>query len=301
MKRNIPKNRTDLILTGATGMLGAKLLVLLDDLSPIAASRTLIKNQKWIHFDLETKAGFDELASKPTTVIHAAAISSPDECARDETHAMEVNVNASATFFKSVLNQGGRIIFLSSDTVYAGGETVYTEKSTTNSTVPYGRMKCLLEDMFVRNPNFVSLRLANVIHADDPSTQMFKRHALEGTVAEVFDKFMRRSVSLYDLESTIRSLIQLNNWSKYPVVNVCGPRLLTRAAIAEAFKECFDNRLKYRSVNAPAHFFKNRPPKIDMQSCVLQELIARPLTSIQEAYTRISKRQLSTALSKEES
>lgn len=107
------------LLTGASGLLGTELRRLAPDL--LAPSHEA--------FDLTDAAGMaDYLANHSiTAVIHAAATTSPPDVARNPVTAMRVNIAGTAQLAALCLEAGHRFVYISTDYVFKGDRGLYKE------------------------------------------------------------------------------------------------------------------------------------------------------------------------------
>ncbi len=138
------------LLTGGSGLLGSELRRLAPEL--LAPSHEL--------FDLTDPAGMaDYLADHGiTTVLHAAATTSPPEVARNPVTAMRVNIAGTALLAALCHEAGHRFVYISSDYVFKGDRGLYKETDELLPQNAYAWSKLGGESAAQMVPNALILR-----------------------------------------------------------------------------------------------------------------------------------------------
>ncbi len=217
-------------------------------------------------------------------VLMLAAVSSPDICQNEPDYARAINVDGTSRFVDRCLERGAHVIFFSSDTVYGGGGP-FGERSPCHPVGPYAGMKHEVENRFLGNAAFKTLRLSYVVSRDDKFTAYLRRCAASGEEAEIFHPLRRRAVHIDDLADAVAALCQYWNALPSAILNVAGPELLSRVEMAEVFRH-LDPRLRFRTVEPGPEFFAARPQTIDMGSCYLSTLLGREPHGLREALAK---------------
>ena len=83
---------------------------------------------------------------KPAIVVHAGAITKPDECELDQMKAYMVNVEGTVQLLINAADIKSFFIFLSTDFVFDGETGMYTENDVPNPVNYYGRTKLEAEE-----------------------------------------------------------------------------------------------------------------------------------------------------------
>lgn len=96
-------------------------------------------------------------AERPDAVLHAAAISKPDECALDPARADRVNVDATRELLMASAVRGCSFCFLSTDFVFDGERGMYTESDIPSPVNHYGQTKWLAEQLVAEYPHIWSI------------------------------------------------------------------------------------------------------------------------------------------------
>lgn len=222
-------------------------------------------------------------------VIFTAAISGPDQCAREFERCWQINVTGTGTFITQALRRGCRVLFFSSDAVFGDiPGAVYDENAPTEAQTPYGRMKKAIEDRFAGESGFKAIRLAYVASARDRFISYCLNCLENGTAAEVFHPFYRSCVTVTDVVDTVQWFI--HHWQEYEptFLNVAGAELVSRVRIADEICRLTDDRLQYTIRYPGDAFYTNRPKITQMKSLYLQ----RYGILLQESFTEKIQREL---------
>lgn len=83
----------------------------------------------------------------PHIIIHAAAVTQPNDCAADKTTCWRTNVGATRTLIKAAQKTKSYFIYLSTDFVFDGTDGPYDEHAIPNPVNDYGESKLLAEEM----------------------------------------------------------------------------------------------------------------------------------------------------------
>ncbi len=82
----------------------------------------------------------------PDIVVHAGAMSKPDECELDQAKAYKVNVGGTVNLLLNAANYKSHFIYLSTDFIFDGQKGMYTEEDLPNPVNYYGYTKFRAED-----------------------------------------------------------------------------------------------------------------------------------------------------------
>lgn len=271
------------MIVGATGYIGSSLLEHSRRLSyAVGTSSSNVFGA--IYMSLENPEEFDYGGiSSDTFVFMTAAISAPDICAREHDRAWAVNVIGTSSFIQSAIDCGARVVFFSSDTVYGEREDEFDEAAASNPAGEYAEMKREVEQRFVGNASFKSIRLSYVFSRDDKFSRYLAGCAERNEEADVFHPFFRAIVHRDDVVEGALALAK--HWDEVPeqVINFGGPQVLSRIEFAECLCETHLHDLRFKVTEPAADFFKNRPRVIAMTSPVFAKLLNRPPRSLRDA------------------
>lgn len=152
------------LITGANGLLGQKLVELLVQESSVDLIATARGENRLPHTDGYRYVSLDitqadEVDSvfetyKPQVVIHTAAMTNVDTCETDQTGCELLNVTAVAYLIAACQKQDTFLCHLSTDFIFDGADGPYTEEATPNPISIYGASKLraekLIEDSSIR-------------------------------------------------------------------------------------------------------------------------------------------------------
>jgi dTDP-4-dehydrorhamnose reductase len=272
-----------LIIVGATGYIGKHLLDYAKK-KYVAYGTSSKKRDDLIFLALNEPLNFNYgLINEGDVVIITAAISAPDICANQFEKAWAVNVEGTSIFIKKVLALGAKVIFLSSDTVYGQTSQNVDETATVNPAGEYAEMKSAIEQQFIENNLFKTIRLSYVFSKEDKFTKYLISCAEKKEEAELFHPFYRSVIYRDDLIEGV--IVLANRWNEFPqqIINFGGPELLSRIEFADSLRKRVLPDLYFCVTEPEPAFFRNRPQVIAMVSNVLTSIINRPLKNLAEA------------------
>jgi dTDP-4-dehydrorhamnose reductase len=145
------------LVTGANGFLGYYLVeqLLAKKYSVIATGKGECRlpfahdlNFRWLSMDITDPFSIHDVFEnvKPAVVVHAGAMSKPDECERDQMKAYSVNVEGTVQLLINSEDLQSFFIFLSTDFVFDGARGMYNEEDEPRPVNYYGRTKLEAEE-----------------------------------------------------------------------------------------------------------------------------------------------------------
>jgi dTDP-4-dehydrorhamnose reductase len=156
-----------LLLTGASGQLGAYVLLAVrdwkTDVVAWSGSRTgELFGRPLRPVDLAdagaVAAAFREAG--PDVVLHAGALTSVAGCHRDPRRARQVNAEGTATLADLAARAGARLVLVSTDLVFDGEGGSYREEDPVSPLSVYGRTKVAAEQAVLACPGGVVVRVS---------------------------------------------------------------------------------------------------------------------------------------------
>lgn len=158
------------LITGASGLLGRRLLSCFKDASwetlGLAYSRA---RDNLLKVDLSNQ---DELMKvinnfQPSFIIHAAAQRFPDKVEKDYEKSVRLNVETSKNLAEISAKNGIHLLFISTDYVFDGTKAPYKEEDSRNPLNKYGQTKADAEAaILAANSNASVLRIP-VLYGDE--------------------------------------------------------------------------------------------------------------------------------------
>lgn len=150
------------LITGANGLLGQKLIALLssyDDLSLVATSLGKPRFSKEYSFveyyslDISQRDHVFDIVHlvKPDIVIHTAAMTNVDQCELQQDDCWKVNVQSVVHLLHAAEAYDSFFIHLSTDFIFAGDNRSLTEDATPNPINFYGKSKLQAEHLIQRS------------------------------------------------------------------------------------------------------------------------------------------------------
>lgn len=148
-----------ILITGANGLVGQHLIRLLVEEGKFEV-HALSKGPSRISYgkssgvtyhpvDLTNFKKAEQVIDKisPHIVVHAAAMSQPNECIEQSDLCWKVNVGATRSLLRTAERNKSYFIYISTDFVFDGEEGPYDESAIPNPVNLYGESKLLAEEM----------------------------------------------------------------------------------------------------------------------------------------------------------
>jgi len=239
-------------------------------------------NKNNFSFDLLNPKKFNfNIIEKDSMIAFFAANSSPDYCENHFQSAYGVNVTGTSYFIRKFLEKNAKVLFFSSDAIFNGGDKIFYEDSTGCPVSKYGEMKLSIEKEFKKNKNVKIFRLSYVYSKKDKFSSYLHNCIEKKCEAEIYPIY-RNVVYLDDVITGIDNLIEgWDSWDNQ-IFNICGKDLISRANIAEYFKEIVSD-INLKIVEPEESFFKARPRVIEMKSNFFSSLLKKEPTQIKDA------------------
>jgi len=149
------------VITGASGLLGAALIETLADSFPLILLSHSSSREGMTAVDLASEGGIRAVAAMDwQAMVHCAAFRSPDYCEQHRQAALELNAKAPARLAATAAERGARFIHISTDYVFDGRHPPYGEEDNPNPVNYYGETKQQAEQaVAAANPSAVILRI----------------------------------------------------------------------------------------------------------------------------------------------
>ena len=286
-----------IFLTGASGFLGGYVLNALadHDLLGTVHSQPVAKAPKpLLGLDLtdadKTRALLDEF--NPDCIIHTAAISNLDACEKEPERARAVNVKSTEVLAEWAGTHTARLIFLSSEMVFDGRKTKYTEDTPPLPMSVYGQTKVEAETHVLQLDRGVVLRSAlqfGVPLFGGTSFLMWMLERLENNQsAPLFIDQYRSPIWARNLVDLIIELID-HDFSG--ILNAGGANRIDRFSFGLQVCDTggFDaGRLEPTSMFDNPHVAP-RPQDVSLDISKTQALLTTPILTTNEALQRIFK------------
>ena len=205
-------------------------------------------------------------------IIFTAAISGPDQCAKEFDACWKINVTGTSYFIREAIKRNCRVLFFSSDAAFGDiPGRIYDEESETKAYTPYGKMKKAVEDEFKNEPNFKAIRLSYVASAKDKYYTYLLNCIRKGEKADIFHPFYRNVTVVSDVVDIVTYFAL--HWNEYEptFLNVAGKELVSRVRMADELNRFLGGKLKYTISMPGEEFFTNRPRITQMKSLYMNK------------------------------
>ena len=155
------------LITGADGQLGAHLCdKLFDNFNIIKTSNK--KTSNGYYLDITKNKHFELVFNqeKPQVIINCASYNSVDNCGTDKVKARSVIVDGISNIIKHS-SKDAFIIHISSDYVFNGKKTIYSENDSPDPINYYGKLKLESENILKGSNRKYAIVRPNVVFSSD--------------------------------------------------------------------------------------------------------------------------------------
>ncbi|HUR67253.1 MAG TPA: SDR family oxidoreductase [Chitinophagaceae bacterium] len=147
----------NILVTGANGFVGQYLVkhllykghsVTATGKGPARSSFSL-NNTNYISMDFSDPAEVNKILAlvNPSVIVHAGAMSKPNDCEIQRDLAWKINVNGTQNLLEAAARVKSFFIFISTDFVFDGEKGMYSEPDETNPVNYYGQTKLAAEGL----------------------------------------------------------------------------------------------------------------------------------------------------------
>jgi dTDP-4-dehydrorhamnose reductase len=234
---------TSVLITGASGTLGWVLAQRLSRecrvIGTYLSHACVPDGVAPVRMDLADPASVDDAlrTHRPSVIVHAAAMTDPDDCERDPGRARAVNLDGSARLAVRGGEIGSRLVFISTDLVFDGARGHYRETDEARPLSIYGETKREAERLFVGG---AVMRSSLIYGWGSPvSGTFFSRlygSLRAGRKMRLFTDQMRNPVSEHDLARAVVLAIERDLAGLY---HIGGGETLSRIDFGRAVCEVF--------------------------------------------------------------
>ena len=146
------------LITGASGLLGKALIEnnkANHEIIATYAGKYVMANHrrlKYFKLDIRDKTGYADLFKKykPQVTIHTAGIGSPDFAEQNKELVSDINLNGTKNIAENCELFNSKLIFISSNGIYDGGQAPYGEDDKAEPVNYYGVIKLKGEEAIKR-------------------------------------------------------------------------------------------------------------------------------------------------------
>jgi dTDP-4-dehydrorhamnose reductase len=288
------KHRPKLLLTGASGILGWTLCRLAtkswEVFGTVFRHPVELSGVHMHRIDLTDERSVVDLFSaiRPDTVVHAAALSSPDYCQDHPDESEAINVTASTHIASLCSEFEIPCVFTSSDLIFDGEHAPYDEDSQANPISTYGEHKLRAETaMRARYPNTTICRLPLMFGEGSPAADgSFKRmlQAMEkGQELRLFVDEIRTPVST---STAAQGLILALQKLQATTLHLGGPERINRWELGCVAAEVFqiDNARLVPGHQKEVAMSAPRPRDVSLVSSQAEKIGYRPQSILEQMH-----------------
>jgi dTDP-4-dehydrorhamnose reductase len=233
------------LITGVNGFVGQYLAALLADHYKVVGTgkgdcRLTLHHKNFLYATLDFTHE-NEVAAiidlyQPHFIVHAGALSKPDDCELKKEAAYQTNVEATKNLLEFSAKHKSFFIFLSTDFVFDGVKGMYKEDDVTGPVNYYGQTKSDAEE-FVKNYSYdwaivrTVLVYGNPVGGRQNILTMVTSALKRGEEVKIFDDQVRTPTYVEDLVTAIKTIIDRK---KTGIYHISGKDVLTPYQMAVA-------------------------------------------------------------------
>jgi dTDP-4-dehydrorhamnose reductase len=285
-----------IVIIGASGQVGSALVA---EAQRRGLALTRAGRREPVRVDLEDNASLDTVfASRPDAVLLAAGYTYVDGAEREPERAMVVNARAPEALAREAARLGVRVVYFSTDYVFAGGADPYHEDDPTAPATVYGKSKRQGELAVLCHTGHLVVR-TSVVYGVDPGEKNFiyqlLRAARERRRLKVASD--QRSNPTFTEELAWASLELLERGTS-GIVHAVGPLALTRPELGELAGRTFGfDAAAVMDVTTTSGLGQvaPRPLRVSLADDKLRRVLGRPLAAPAEGLRRMREAMSSEA------
>ena len=241
-----------ILITGANGLLGQKLVYLLSKETRLeicatgrGPSRIDFGPVSYLNIDLANREEvLDQLLKcAPTHIVHAAAMTQVDDCERDQERCWRNNVIATENLIEAAKRSRAYFQYISTDFIFDGFDGPYKEEDHPNPINYYGKSKLQGEALVMQSGLQCSIVRTVLVYGVGQDLQrsnlvLWVRNKLEnGEKIRVVDDQWRNPTLVEDLALGSRLILEK---AAHGIYNIAGKEYLTPFDIAMKTADYFE-------------------------------------------------------------
>ena len=164
------RDKRKLLVTGANGLLGSKIVNAPDAFTVIPTHRTKPLSPNSVKLDLTDQKQVKELIDRlqPEVVIHTASETNVDKCETDKENAWKVNVDGTRNLAEACGKIHAKLVSISTDYVFDGEKGWYSEEDCPNPISHYGLTKLEGEKQVIKHCSDYAILRTSVLYGWHP-------------------------------------------------------------------------------------------------------------------------------------
>lgn len=227
-----------ILITGASGMLGATLVSIWQDKYTIFATGgsdfPVNPARNYKVFDL-SQDYYDDLAKffNPEYIIHCAAMTNVEMCEKLPQRAMNINGESVKKFLHAFPKS--KLVFISSDKVFSNTHLA-TERNIVNPSTVYGKSKVLGEKYILQSPIQSMIIRTTIVgkninkNKNSSLAEWIVNSLLQKKRITLFSDVIFTPISIWHFASELVWLIEHDIFSNNKIMNISGADIISKYA-----------------------------------------------------------------------
>jgi len=287
------------LIIGVSGLLGTKLYNITKEKYEVFGTYCSheLKGRNFFHLDVTNRKEVFTILERvrPDGVFDLHSITDVDYCELHPEEAWTVNVDGTKNVAEACKTFGAKMVFISSDYVFDGKKSSYSEKDKPNPINFYGKTKAIAEKVIeFLTPDFIIVRTAVLYGLGGYGKKPFPLWVIENLKEEkkikvVIDQFNNPTLA----DNLAEILLKLYEKDVFGLFHVVGKDNVSRYEFAMKIAEVFElNKNLIEPVTSPElRQAAVRPRKLELSTRKLQRVLGVTPVGIEEGL-KILKKQL---------
>lgn len=228
-------------------------------------------NVRTIQVDLEKKKEVDKVLNeiRPEAILHLAALSNPNTCAKNPSLSRKANVLATQHILEWCVKEKCRLIFASTDLVFDGLNPTYKEDATCHPVNVYGEHKLEAEQMIMQKMPGAAIARLPLMYGLPENEKGYLSNWVgrlkRGEVVHAFTDEFRTQVWALD---ALKGMLLLAEQGAMGIYHLGGKSVFSRfdfiVKVAKALS--LDSKLVHPSKQVEVQMPAQRPPDVSLDS-----------------------------------
>jgi len=223
-----------LLITGGSGFLGGHLAAAEPVNTFVTYHKTPLSGlTNVVELDITNSEATKRVIAdlKPKTIIHTAALANMDFCVEHQDAAWQVNVIGTKNLVLAAEQVNARVIFMSTDLVFQGDKSFYSENDVPTPLCYYGKTKLEAEKLVSKiSSNYCIVRSALIYGLSVNSSQVFTETMInqlrQGNQVNLFVDEYRMPIYIKNLCAILLELASRDELQG--LYHICSPTRLSR-------------------------------------------------------------------------